>query len=126
MSRLGPTIVVRGELSSAADLSIEGTVDGPIWCEGHAVIVSEGARVTGDIVGRDITVAGRVIGTLLASEIVDLRQSAEVRGRIVSASLVLHEGALFHGDVQPQQVDTALTVARHRRSQAGAAPPSTR
>ena len=40
MTRLGPTVIVRGEVSSMDDISIEGTVDGPIWCEGQAVVIA--------------------------------------------------------------------------------------
>lgn len=115
MSRIGPTVVVRGEVTSSADINVEGRVEGPIWCEGHALTVASTATVAGDIVGRDITVAGRVTGTLLATEVVELTPSANVEGRIVSARLILHEGGTFHGDVEPHQVDAALTVARHRR-----------
>lgn len=115
MTRLGPTVVVRGELSSMDDIRIEGRIDGPVWCEGHAVTIAETANITGDVIGRDITVAGEVSGTLLAREVVDLRTTANVTGRIVSARLVLNDGGTFHGTVEPQQVEAALTVARHRR-----------
>jgi len=86
-----------------------------MWCEGHAVTIGEDAVVQGDIVGRDITIAGRVKGTLLATEVVDIRTTADVDGRIVSTRLILHEGSTFHGQVEPSQVDAAITVARHRR-----------
>lgn len=115
MTRIGPTVVVRGEVTSTDDINVEGRIEGPLWCEGHALTITATAVVEGDIVGRDITVAGRVTGTLLATEVVEITASAEVEGRIVSARLILHEGGTFHGDVQPQQVDAALTVARHRR-----------
>ncbi len=118
MSQLGSTVTVRGEVSSTDDLSIEGRVEGPVWCEGQAVTIAETAVINGDVFARDITVAGTVNGTLLAREIVDVRASAQVTGRIVSARLILAEGGWFHGDVQPNQVDAALTVARHRRKEA--------
>lgn len=115
MTRIGPTVIVRGEVAATDDINIEGRIEGPIWCEGHAVTIAETARVEGDVVARDITVSGRLKGTLLATEVVDIRTTADVEGRIVSEKLILHEGGLFHGDVQPQQVEAALTVARHRR-----------
>ncbi len=117
MSQLGSTVTVRGEVSSTDDLSIEGRVEGPVWCEGHAVTIVENAVINGDVFARDITVAGTVNGTLVAREIVDVRASAQVTGRILSARLILAEGSLFHGEVQPNQVDAALTVARHRRKE---------
>ncbi len=115
MTRIGPTVVVRGEVTSTDDISVEGRIEGPIWCEGHAVTVSASAVVEGDIVGRDLTVSGRVSGTLIATEVVEINASADVEGRVVSTRLILHDGGTFHGEVQPQQVDAALTVARHRR-----------
>ena len=54
--------------------------------------------------------------SLLATDVVDLRTTANVQGRIVSTRLILHEGGTFHGEVRPQRVSAALTVARHRRS----------
>lgn len=115
MTRLGPTVFVRGEVTSTDDIDVEGRVEGPLWCEGHAVTVATSASVTGDIIGRDITVAGRVAGTLLATEVVDIRTTGDVAGRIVATRLILHDGGTFHGNVEPHQVDAALTVARHRR-----------
>ena len=34
---------------------------------------------------------------------------------IWQAMVILHDGGTFHGNVEPHQVDAALTVARHRR-----------
>jgi cytoskeletal protein CcmA (bactofilin family) len=115
MTRLGRTVIVRGEVAASDDISIEGTIDGPVWCEGHAVTIAETASIHGDVVGRDITVAGVVDGTLLAQEVVEIRTTANVTGRVVSTRLILHEGGTFHGEVEPQQVAAAMTVARHRR-----------
>ena len=116
MTRIGPTVLVRGEVSSTDDLEVEGRIEGSVWCEGQAITISPTATIDGDIVGRDITVAGRVTGTLLATDVVELRTTANVQGRIVSTRLILHEGGTFHGEVRPQRVRAALTVARHRRS----------
>jgi cytoskeletal protein CcmA (bactofilin family) len=115
MTRIGATVFVRGEVSSNDDISVDGQVEGPVWCEGHAITVSANAIVTGDLVGRDITVEGRVSGTLLATEVVEIHTTAAVEGRIVATRLILHDGSTFHGEVQPNQVEAALTVARHRR-----------
>jgi cytoskeletal protein CcmA (bactofilin family) len=115
MTRIGPTVFVRGEVSSTNDLEVEGRIEGSVWCEGHAVTISPTARIDGDIVGRDITVAGRVTGTLVATDMVDLRTTAKVQGRIVSPRLILHDGGTFHGEVRPQQLSAALSVARYRR-----------
>jgi cytoskeletal protein CcmA (bactofilin family) len=114
---LSANLVVNGEISSTEDLVLQGHVDGgPVWSEGMAITVGQTASVTGDIIARDITVLGTVSGTLVATDVVDIRPSATVTGRVVSPRLILEEGAQFNGAVEPHRLDAALRVARHRRT----------
>lgn len=118
-------LVIRGEVIATDDLTIEGRVDGPVWCDGGAVTVAADATLAGDIVARDITVFGQVDGTLIASEVVDIRPAALVTGRVVAARFILTEGGSFNGSAEPQHLEAALRVARHRfqpRDEAAAAP----
>lgn len=113
---LAPSILVRGEVQATEDLTIEGSVEGPVWCDGLAVTVAANAKVVGDIVARDITVFGSVSGTLVASEMVDVRPTASVTGRVVAGDFILADGGSFSGMVHPQHLEGALTVARHRHA----------
>ena len=112
---VGHSIVVRGEVHSTGDLVIEGRVDGPVWVDGQSVTVATSATVTGDILARDITVLGNVAGTIVASEGVAIRPSGRVTGRILAAGFSIGDGATFNGSVEPQHLEAALSVARHRR-----------
>ena len=116
---VGDSIVVRGEVQSADDLVIEGRVDGPVWGDGQSVTVAVSATVTGDILARHITVLGRVAGTMVATGLVDIRSSARVAGRVLAAGFALRDGATFDGRVEPQHLEAALSVARHRRTDHG-------
>lgn len=113
---VGPGIVIRGEVQASSDLTIEGRVEGPVLCESGAVTIAAGATLVGDIVARDITVFGTVQGTLVASEVVDIRPEASVTGRVVAARFILTEGASFDGTAEPQHLEAALRVARHRHA----------
>jgi cytoskeletal protein CcmA (bactofilin family) len=101
---------------SQADLTLDGRIDGPVWCEG-ALTIAATATVNGKVVARDITVFGRASGQLTAVEVVDLRPDAEVRGDIVAPHFILHEGARFNGRVDPAQLNAAVTVARFQQRQ---------
>ena len=115
MANVGPPFQIRGEIQTTDDLTIDGYIEGLVWSDGHAVVVGAGAAINGDIVARDITVAGQVVGSLIASGVVDLRETASVRGRVIALSFVLAEGALFSGLVQPTQIENGeeKEVARH-------------
>jgi cytoskeletal protein CcmA (bactofilin family) len=115
MSLRGPTIEITGNVECVEDVLIEGRVTGNIWNEHHAVTVAEGAAITGDIVARAITVRGTVDGTMIATGRVDIMHEAQVMGRVVSTRFMLADGGTFIGQVEPQHLDAALKVARHRR-----------
>ena len=121
MSLQGRTITIRGSVECVEDVLIEGRIDGHLWNENHMVTIGADAIVTGDIVARQITVRGAVEGTLMATGRVDIMDEARVSGRVLSRSLTLADGALFNGKAEPQHLDAALKVARHRRSEAAAA-----
>lgn len=117
----GRSLVVTGEVSCSSDLVVDGRVDGHLWCEGHAVTIEAAARITGDVIARDITVFGRCDGQLIATEMVDIRPGARVTGVIIAPSLVLHEGGWFSGRVEPQRLEAALSVAKFQLKQRTAA-----
>lgn len=126
MVKIGSTIFLRGELQATEDITIEGSVEGPVWCDGCAVTIADTATLSGDVIARDITVFGRVNGTLVATEVVDLRPNSLVTGRVVASRFILTEGASFHGSSEPQHLEAALRVARHRyrRPETGQPPPA--
>lgn len=112
MARLDQSIAVRGEIRSTDNLTIEGTVEGPVLTEGLGVTVAAGATIIGDISARDITVFGTVSGTLKASTLVDIRESGHVSGRVIADKLILADGAWFTGTAQP---DGVVDRSRERR-----------
>ena len=120
MSLQGRTITIRGSVDCVEDLLIEGRIDGHIWNENHVVVIGADAVVIGDIVARQITVRGAVEGTLMATGRVDIMDEARVTGRVLSQKFTLADGALFNGKAEPQHLDAALKVARHRRTEAAA------
>ena len=114
-------MTIRGSVECVEDVLIEGRIDGPIWNEHHVVTIGADAIVTGDIVARQITVRGAVEGTLMATGRVDIMDEARVTGRVLSQKLMLADGGLFNGKAEPQHLDAALKVARHRRTEAAEA-----
>jgi cytoskeletal protein CcmA (bactofilin family) len=94
---IGPSIVIRGEVSGNEDLLIQGQVDGSVALDTHSVTVGGGGRVKANITGRVITVEGNVEGDLTAEEQIVLRGSAKVQGDLKAPRVVLEDGASFRG-----------------------------
>jgi cytoskeletal protein CcmA (bactofilin family) len=117
----GKTLVLKGELRSGEDITIDGRLEGSISCEGCAVVLSESADIAADILASDITILGRSNGQLTATDVVEIREGATVTGRVVSRRFILQSGATFNGRVEPQRLDAALTVAKYKERKREAA-----
>ena len=65
----------------------------------HSVTVGPEGEVKASIVGRVVTVEGKVEGNLSAEEQIVLRSSGWVQGDVAAPRLVLEDGARFRGGV---------------------------
>jgi cytoskeletal protein CcmA (bactofilin family) len=115
MTSFGKGTSLKGELRASEDITVEGRVEGWVLCEDCAIVFAASSDVSGEILGRDLTVFGRLSGQVVATDVVDIRAGATVRGRIIAPRVILDESAHFEGHVEPQHLDAALSVARYRQ-----------
>jgi cytoskeletal protein CcmA (bactofilin family) len=115
MTTITRAVTITGEVRATDNLTLEGRVEGSIWCERGELIVTATAEVRGDIIARDIVVFGQVTGQIVGTEVVDVRASADVEGRVIARRFILEGGATFKGRVEPQHLDTAIRVARFQQ-----------
>jgi cytoskeletal protein CcmA (bactofilin family) len=113
---IGPSIVIKGEVSGNEDLLIEGQLDGSVALGLNSVTVGDGGRVKADITGRIITIEGNVEGNLKAKEQIILRGTATVQGDIKAPRVVLEDGASFRGLVDMGARD-GTDAAESRRAE---------
>lgn len=124
VTSIGAGVRVKGDVTAAEHLIVEGQVDGTIVLPDHGVAVSGSGRVRGEVCARTVTVLGRVDGSITASALIELRASAIVTGRLAAPLFIMEEGARFRGRVDPAKADAALAVARHRLAPATEPGPS--
>ncbi|AGT07811.1 bactofilin family protein [Paracoccus aminophilus] len=99
-SVLSADLTVTGNIKTAGDVQIEGTVEGDI--RAHQLIVGETATIKGEIVADEIVVNGRVVGRVRGLK-VRLTATARVEGDIVHKTIAIESGAHFEGSVQRQE-----------------------
>jgi cytoskeletal protein CcmA (bactofilin family) len=115
---LGPTTVIRGEITAEEDLLIEGLVEGTVRLPKHHLVIGPRARLEADVFARQVTIAGHARGTITASERIEIESSATVEGEIIAPRIVLVEGAYFSGRVDPKRAEAAVAVAQYRLNHA--------
>jgi cytoskeletal protein CcmA (bactofilin family) len=115
---IGQSLYVKGDLSGAEDIRIEGTVEGKIELPQNNVVVGKNGHVKADIYGRVISIEGEVQGNLEAEEQLILRQSSTMRGNIRAPRVILEDGANFKGsiDMTPKTGAVSEMVAAMQES----------
>lgn len=98
---IGSDSTIRGELTIQGTVRVDGTVEGDIRADW--VIVGETGKIRGNVQARAMVVGGKVEGNIDASEIVELKDRAQVFGEICAAKLAMSEGALFDGQSSMKQ-----------------------
>ena len=94
---LEPGIEFEGKLTVASGLiRINTHLKGEVDCAGAVVIADQG-EVEGEIRTRFVSIAGKVKGTIRASEKIEIKASGVVLGDIHTASLVIEPGGYFDG-----------------------------
>jgi cytoskeletal protein CcmA (bactofilin family) len=103
MTRIGKSIVIKGELSCGEDLYIDGQVEGTIDPKGNRLTIGPNGSVKADVNACAVVVQGKLEGNIYASDRVDLKQSAIVVGHIAAQRISIDEGAYLKGSVNIQK-----------------------
>ena len=99
ISSLSSEMTVVGKIVCKGVLKIYGLVEGEVSASN--ALIAHGARIQGDIVAEELTVAGRVEGDIYALR-VKLQSTADVEGDIYHRSLSMDEHARFEGCSRPE------------------------
>lgn len=99
LSLIGAGMKVVGDIETTGVVKVEGTVEGNIR-NARQVLLGRQGEITGDIHARDVVLGGRVIGTIYATERVEVQGTASVHGDIQTKSIVVLEGARVNGAVK--------------------------
>ncbi len=89
--------VFTGSFSSEGNVRIDGTVRGDITTTDSVEVGKTGMVVGSTINAKTAVVHGRVEGQLIAPQHITLGGKATLVGDLKTGSLVIEEGAVFHG-----------------------------
>lgn len=97
---LGPSVIVKGEIRSQEDLTINGEVTGTVEVIGHRLTIGpKGNLQTNGVKARELIVMGRMKGSVEASEKVYVRKDAQLVGDVQTAGIVIEDGGYFKGGI---------------------------
>ncbi len=99
-ARLGASLHVKGEINGHEDLLVDGSVEGLIQLEDRKLTVGASAKVSADVIAREVVVYGNVKGNLRARDRIEIKKDGSVVGDLTTARIMIEDGAYFKGSIE--------------------------
>jgi cytoskeletal protein CcmA (bactofilin family) len=99
-SLIGATTRVEGNVFFSGGLRVDGAVRGNVSAlpeQPGTLVISEHARVDGEVQAAHIVVNGTINGPLNAGETLELQASSRVKGDVHYKSIEIQQGAVVEG-----------------------------
>ena len=115
-SLIGAGTVIEGNITFVGGLRVDGHVKGNVKATGNkpgTLVLSELAKVEGEIDVAHVVVNGTVAGPARATEYVELLPKARVTGDVAYKSIEVHVGAIVMGQLvyeNPQKSDKVVEL----------------
>jgi len=97
---IGRSLVIKGEITGAEALYIDGRIEGKITLSDNRVTIGRNGMVQADINAREVVVMGKVNGNIECSDRVDIRSEGVVNGNVSTVRISVEDGAVLKGGIQ--------------------------
>ncbi len=102
---IGRTLVIKGEISGAEALYIDGRIEGKVSLPDNRVTIGRNGSVQANITAREVVVMGKVSGNIECSDRVDIRSEGSVTGDVSTVRISVEDGAVLKGGIQVRSAD---------------------
>ena len=117
---IGRSVVIKGDISGAESLYIDGRVEGTINFADSRVTIGRNAVIVATVTAKEVVVMGTVTGNIQCTDRLDIRSEGSLTGDVVTPRVCVEDGALLKGSVE---VRTAQKQAQNEKAQAQAKSP---
>ncbi|MBR0174337.1 MAG: polymer-forming cytoskeletal protein [Bacteroidales bacterium] len=96
VSHISSGTAIKGEISSVADIRVDGNVQGKVYSKGR-VVVGEEASLTGTLACENVDFWGKIEGDVYVKDTFSLKSTAAVNGNIHVRRIQVEMGAQING-----------------------------
>ena len=90
---------ITGDIESAGDFRIEGSITGTVKAKGK-IVIGESGSVDGQLFCTNADISGNVKALLEVTESMILRASSQFSGDVITKKIAIETGAVFSGNCQ--------------------------
>lgn len=119
---IGRSLVIKGEVSGAESLFIDGRIEGTINIPENRVTIGRNGTVAADVNAKEVVIMGKVQGNVICGDRLDIRSDGSVTGDVVTQRISVEDGAILKGSVQvqaaPEQKNKNQEASKHQHQDA--------
>src|SRR5579862_8327925 len=104
---IGKSVMIKGQIFSREDLTIDGEIDGSVELHEHRLTVGPNGKLQAGVKAREVVVLGTIHGNVEASDKIDIRKDAKLVGDIKTTRIVIEDGAYFKGSIDIARPEAA-------------------
>jgi cytoskeletal protein CcmA (bactofilin family) len=112
-ANIGRSLVIKGEVTGAESLFIDGRVEGTINFPDNRVTVGRNGHVAANITAKEVVIMGKVHGNVECADRLDIRSEGVLSGDVITHRISVEEGAILKGGVEvrnPEKKEQKNTV----------------
>jgi cytoskeletal protein CcmA (bactofilin family) len=99
-AHIGRSLVIKGEITGAESLFVDGRVEGTINFPENRVTIGRNGNVAANIVAKEVVIMGKVQGNVDCADRLDIRSEGMLSGDVITHRISVEEGAILKGGVE--------------------------
>jgi len=119
---IGRTVVIKGDVSGAEPLYIDGKIEGTINFADSRVTIGRNAVVVANVTAKEVVVMGTVTGNINCADRLDVRSEGSLTGDVVTPRVSIEDGAIVKGSVEVRTAQKQAAQAQGEKPHAQAKP----
>ena len=105
-AHIGRSLVIKGEVTGAESIFIDGRVEGTINFPGNRVTIGRNGNVAANINSKELVIMGKVQGNVECADRLDIRSEGLLMGDVVTHRISVEEGAILKGGFEVRHTET--------------------
>lgn len=120
-ANIGRSLVIKGEVTGAESLFIDGRVEGTINFPDNRVTIGRNGNVAANITAKEVVIMGKVQGNVECADRLDIRSEGLLSGDVITHRISVEEGAILKGGVEVRNPEKKEQKSQNQQNQPKAA-----
>jgi len=120
---IGRSVVIKGEVSGAESLYVDGRIEGTVNFADNRVTVGRNGVVVANINAKEVVIMGTVTGNIQCTDRLDIRSEGTLTGDVVTPRICVEDGAMVKGAVEVRAAAEEKSQSKPNQTAKAAEPP---